>query len=254
MESEQIRETYMSFFEERGHLRVPSASLIPAADDPSVLLTTAGMQPFQPYFLGRETPPAPRLTSCQRCFRTPDIEEVGSTARHLTCFEMLGNFAFGDYFKQEAIDFAWELSLDGFGFDPDTIWVTVFGGDEELGLGPDTEAIELWKELGVPEERIVGLPRSENFWQAGASGPCGPCSELYLDRGEAFGGPDDRPGDDTDRFLEYWNLVSRPSTCTRTARSPTCRRRTSTPAWGSSGWRASCRTSARSTRPTCSRR
>ena len=197
----------MSFFEERGHLRVPSASLIPAADDPSVLLTTAGMQPFQPYFLGRETPPAPRLTSCQRCFRTPDIEEVGSTARHLTCFEMLGNFAFGDYFKREAIAFAWELSLGGFGFDPEELWITVFGGDEELGLGPDTEAIELWKEQGVPEERIVLLPRSENFWQAGSKGPCGPCSELYIDRGEAFGGPDDRPGDDTDRFLEYWNLV-----------------------------------------------
>jgi alanyl-tRNA synthetase len=207
MESEQIRETYMSFFEERGHLRVPSASLIPAADDPSVLLTTAGMQPFQPYFLGREAPPAARLTSCQRCFRTPDIEEVGSTARHLTCFEMLGNFAFGDYFKQEAIDFAWELSLDGFGFDPATIWVTVFGGDEELGLGPDTEAIEIWKQRGVPEERIVMLPRSENFWQAGSKGPCGPSSELYIDRGESFGGPADRPGDDTDRFLEYWNLV-----------------------------------------------
>ena len=134
---------------------MPSASLIPASDDPSVLLTTAGMQPFQPYFLGRETPPAPRLTSSQRCFRTPDIEEVGNTARHLTCFEMLGNFSFGDYFKREAIDFAWELSLEGFGFDPEQIWITVFGGDEELGLGPDTEAIELWRERGVPEERIV---------------------------------------------------------------------------------------------------
>ncbi|GIK77356.1 MAG: alanine--tRNA ligase [Actinomycetes bacterium] len=207
MDSEQIRETYLSFFEEREHLRVPSASLIPAADDPSVLLTTAGMQPFQPYFLGREQPPAPRLTSCQRCFRTPDIESVGSTARHLTCFEMLGNFAFGDYFKREAIDFAWELSLDGFGFDPERLWVTVFGGDEELGLGPDTEAIELWRERGVPAERIVELPRSENFWQAGESGPCGPCSELYIDRGPGHGGPDERPGDDGDRFLEYWNLV-----------------------------------------------
>jgi len=205
--SEAIRETYLSFFEERGHLRVPSASLIPASDDPSVLLTTAGMQPFQPYYLGRETPPAPRLTSCQRCFRTPDIDEVGNTARHLTCFEMLGNFAFGDYFKEEAIAFAWELSLGAFGFDPEQLWATVFGGDEELGLGPDTEAIELWKQQGVPEERIVLLPRSENFWQAGTKGPCGPCSELYIDRGEAFGGPDDRPGDDSDRFLEYWNLV-----------------------------------------------
>ncbi len=207
MNSEAIRETYLAYFEERGHLRIPSASLIPASDDPSVLLTTAGMQPLQPYYLGRETPPAPRLTSSQRCFRTPDIDEVGNTTRHLTCFEMLGNFAFDDYFKREAIGFAWELSLGAFGFDPEQLWATVFGGDEELGLGPDTEAIELWKELGVPAERIVELPRSENFWQAGTKGPCGPCSELYIDRGEAYGGPDDRPGDDSDRFLEYWNLV-----------------------------------------------
>jgi alanyl-tRNA synthetase len=120
---------------------------------------------------------------------------------------MLGNFAFGDYFKREAIDFAWELSLDGFGFDPDELWVTVFGGDEELGLGPDAEAIELWRERGVPAERIVELPRAENFWQAGDRGPCGPCSELYIDRGPDHGGPDERPGDDSDRFLEYWNLV-----------------------------------------------
>jgi alanyl-tRNA synthetase len=147
------------------------------------------------------------MCSSQRCFRTPDIEEVGNTARHLTNFEMLGNFSFGDYFKREAIAMAWELSTEGFGFDPERIWITVFEGDEELGLGPDEEAIEIWKELGVPAERIVGLPRKENFWQAGNSGPCGPCSELYLDRGEGFGSADDRPGDDTDRFLEYWNLV-----------------------------------------------
>jgi alanyl-tRNA synthetase len=205
--SAEIRETYLSFFEGRDHMRRPSASLIPAPADTSTLLTVAGMQPFQPYFLGLEQPPAPRLASSQRCFRTPDIEEVGNTARHLTNFEMLGNFSFGDYFKAEAIEFAWELSREGFGFDPERIWITVFAGDEELGLGPDTEAIELWRALGVPEERIVRLPRSENFWQAGASGPCGPCSELYIDRGEAFGGPEERPGDDTDRYLEYWNLV-----------------------------------------------
>ncbi len=197
----------MSYFEERGHLRVRSASLIPASDDPSVLLTTAGMQPFQPYFLGREEPPRSRLTSCQRCFRTPDIDEVGSTARHLTCFEMLGNFSFADYFKEEAIAFAWELSLAGFGFAPEELWVTVFGGDQELGLGADEEAIELWKAQGVPEERIVRLPRAENFWQAGNTGPCGPCSELYVDRGLDFGSESDLPGDDSDRFLEFWNLV-----------------------------------------------
>ncbi len=207
MNSAEIRETYLSFFERHEHVRQPSASLVPPPSDTSTLLTVAGMQPFQPYFLGREQPPAPRLASSQRCFRTPDIEEVGNTARHLTNFEMLGNFSFGDYFKEEAIAFAWELSREGFGFDPERIWITVFGGDEDLGLGPDEEAVELWRAQGVPEERIVRLPRSENFWQAGASGPCGPCSELYLDRGPDHGGPDDRPGDDTDRYLEYWNLV-----------------------------------------------
>jgi alanyl-tRNA synthetase len=204
---DEIRKTYLSFFEERGHRIVPSASLIPPVHDPSVLLTTAGMQPFKPYFLGQEKPPAPRLTDVQRCFRTTDIEEVGNTARHLTFFEMLGNWSFGDYFKEQSIPWGWELSTEGFGFDPEKIWVTVFEGDEELGLGPDTEAIEIWRKAGVPEERIVLLPRSENFWQAGPTGPCGPCSELYLDRGESFGGPDDRPGDDTDRFVEYWNHV-----------------------------------------------
>jgi alanyl-tRNA synthetase len=207
MRSDEIRETFLRYFEERGHLRRPSASLVPSVHDPSVLLTTAGMQPLKPYFLGEEEPPSPRLTTCQRCFRTTDIEEVGKTARHLTFFEMLGNFSIGDYFKREAIEFGWELSTVGFGLDPDRIWISVFAGDEELGLGPDEEAIGLWREVGVPEERIVHLPRSENFWQAGPAGPCGPCAEMYLDRGEDFGGRDDLPGDDTERFLEYWNLV-----------------------------------------------
>ena len=186
---------------------MPSASLVPSVHDPSVLLTTAGMQPFKPYFLGREQPPAPRLADVQKCFRTTDIEEVGKTARHLTFFEMLGNWSFGDYFKAESIPWGWELSTEGFGMDPERIWVTVFGGDEELGLGPDEEAIEIWRSVGMPEERIVLLGRADNFWQAGPTGPCGPCSELYLDRGEEFGGPDERPGDDTDRFLEFWNHV-----------------------------------------------
>ena len=207
MKAEEIRKTYLTFFEERGHRIVPSASLVPSVHDPSVLLTTAGMQPFKPYFLGREKPPAPRLADVQRCFRTTDIEEVGNTARHLTFFEMLGNWSFGDYFKEESIPWGWELSVEGFGFDPEQIWVTVFQGDEELGLGPDTEAIEIWRGVGVPDERIVQLPRSENFWQAGPTGPCGPCSEMYLDRGVEFGGAHDRPGDDTDRFVEYWNHV-----------------------------------------------
>jgi alanyl-tRNA synthetase len=202
-----IRERFLSFFEQGDHLRVPSASLVPPAHDRSVLLTTAGMQPFKPYFRGDEQPPHPRLTSCQKVFRTPDIEEVGTTARHLTFFEMLGNFSFGDYFKQGAAEYAWELSTQGFGLDPERIWVTVFGGDPELGLGPDEEAIAVWQGIGVPDERIVQLGRADNFWQAGPVGPCGPCSELYYDRGPAFGPDSDRPGDDTERFLEFWNLV-----------------------------------------------
>jgi alanyl-tRNA synthetase len=207
MTADEIRKTYLSFFEERGHRIVPSASLVPSVHDPSVLLTTAGMQPFRPYFLGQEKPPAPRLADVQRCFRTTDIDEVGNTARHLTFFEMLGNWSFGDYFKEESIPWGWELSTQGFGFDPELIWVTVFAGDDELGLGPDQEAIEIWRGVGVPDERIVQLPREENFWQGGPTGPCGPCSELYLDRGVEFGSEDDRPGDDTDRFVEYWNHV-----------------------------------------------
>src|SRR5215204_1926609 len=207
MQTGEIRERFLSFFEERGHRRMPSASLVPPTYDPSVLLTTAGMQPFKPFFRGEEEPPSRRLTSCQKCFRTPDIEEVGTTARHLTFFEMLGNFSVGDYFKDRAVRYALELSTEGFGLAEQDIWITVFGGDDELGVGPDEEAIEQWRAVGIPEERIVRLGRADNFWQAGPAGPCGPCSELYLDRGVEFGGPDDRPGDDTDRFLEYWNLV-----------------------------------------------
>ncbi|MBA2439777.1 MAG: alanine--tRNA ligase, partial [Thermoleophilaceae bacterium] len=207
METAQIRERYLSFFEERGHRRIPSAPIVPASYDPSVLLTTAGMQPFKPYFRGEEEPPARRLTSVQKCFRSTDIENVGLTARHLTFFEMLGNFSVGDYFKRGAVEYAWELSTQGFGFDPERIWITVFGGDEQLGLGPDEEAIACWRAIGVPEGRIVRLGREDNFWQSGPTGPCGPCSELYLDRGLEFGLEEDRPGDDSERHLEYWNLV-----------------------------------------------
>src|SRR5215218_10218375 len=207
MKAAEIRERFMSFFETNGHLRVPSASLVPSRYDPTVLLTTAGMQPFKPYFRGEEEPPSRRLTSCQKCFRTTDIVNVGMTQRHLTFFEMLGNFSIGDYFKEGAVEYALELSTEGFGFDPERIWISVFGGDERLGLGPDEEAIACWRSVGVPDERIVLLGRDDNFWQSGPTGPCGPCSELYLDRGLDFGGPDDRPGDDTERFLEFWNLV-----------------------------------------------
>ena len=205
--SDEIRETFLRFFAEQGSRRLASASLVPAQHDPSVMLTTAGMHPLKPYFLGADTPPATRLTSCQKCFRTPDIDNVGVTARHLTFFEMLGNFSIGDYFKREAIAFAWDLTTNGFGFDPEKVFVTVFGGDEALGLGPDTESIEFWLEVGVPRERIVELGREDNFWQAGPNGPCGPCTELYLDRGPDYGDAQ-KPGDDeSDRFMEFWNLV-----------------------------------------------
>ena len=210
MRAAEIRERFLSFFERNGHLRVPSASLVPSSYDPTVLLTTAGMQPFKPYFRGEEEPPSRRLSSCQKSFRTVDIEVVGTTLRHLTFFEMLGNFSVGDYFKEQAVAFALDLSTSkehGFGLDFDDIWITVFGGDEGLGLGPDEEAIEHWRAVGVPDERIVRLGTDDNFWQSGPTGPCGPCSELYLDRGPEFGPDTDRPGDDTERFLEFWNLV-----------------------------------------------
>jgi alanyl-tRNA synthetase len=205
MTSDEIRSTFIEFFEQHDHLRLPSASLIP--NDPSVLFTIAGMVPLKPYFVGTEPPPHRRATTCQKTFRTVDIEIVGTTTRHLTFFEMLGNFSFGDYFKRAAVQFAWDLSLQGFGFRAEDIWITVFAGDDELGLGPDQEAIEAWLEVGVPRDRIVECARSENFWQMGPTGPCGPCSELYLDRGVALGKPDDLPGGDNERFLEYWNLV-----------------------------------------------
>ena len=254
MRSDEIRSTFTAFFEERGHLRLSSASLIPLELDPSALFTVAGMHPLKPYFLGAEPPPRPRITTCQKVFRTPDIEIIGTTTRHLTFFEMLGNFSFGDYFKSDAVRFAWDLSRDGFGFRERDIWITVFGGDDELGLGPDEEAIEAWREVGVPRERIVECPRAENFWQVGPTGPCGPCSELYLDRGLEFGKPDDLPGGDNERFLEYWNLVfmqfdQNPANTLRR-----CPQRTSTPGSVSTAWRRSCRTSRACSRPISSRR
>src|SRR4051812_43818018 len=182
-----LREGYLSFFESKEHLREPSAPLVPPPEDPSTLLIIAGMQPLKPYFLGVREPPAPLLTTVQKVFRTPDIDEVGLTARHLTFFQMLGNFSFGQYFKDGAVDLAWEFVTGHMGFDPERLWATVFAGDPELGLGEDEVAVAAWERVGIPRERIVGLPRSENFWQAGATGPCGPCSELYYDRGLEHG-------------------------------------------------------------------
>jgi alanyl-tRNA synthetase len=206
----ELREGFLAFFEEKGHLRCPSASLVPRADDRSTLLTTAGMQPQMPYFLGREPPPAPLTTTVQKCFRTPDIDEVGLDGHHLTFFEMLGNFSFGQYFKEGAIDLATEFVTERMGLEWDRVWVSVHAGDPALGLGPDEVAIEHWKRVGMPAERIVPLPTSENFWSVGGPGPCGPDSELYYDWGpeHGCGEPDCAPGcTRCERFLEFWNLV-----------------------------------------------
>ncbi len=205
----EIREGYLSFFEEKGHLRCPSYSLIPRADDRSTLYISAGMQPQMPFFLGREAPPAPLTTTAQKVFRTPDIDEVGLDTYHLTFFEMLGNFSFGQYFKEGAIAFATEFVTERLGLDWDRLWVTVHAGDPELKLGPDEVAIDLWRKIGMPAERIVPLPSSENFWSVGGPGPCGPDSEIYYDWGAEVGCAEGcRPGcSRCERFLEFWNLV-----------------------------------------------
>jgi alanyl-tRNA synthetase len=208
--SAEIREGFLSFFEAKGHLRCPSYPLIPRPGDHSTLLTTAGMQPQMPFFLGREAPPAPLTTTAQKCFRTVDIDEVGLDTYHLTFFEMLGNFSFGQYFKEGAVEYAAEFIRDRLKLDWDRIWVSVHAGDPELGLGPDETAIELWEKAGIPPERIVRLPSSENFWSVGGPGPCGPDSELYWDWGEeaGCGEADCEPGcTRCERFLEFWNLV-----------------------------------------------
>jgi alanyl-tRNA synthetase len=202
----QIRREFAEFFVARGHATPPPAALVPAGD-PSVLFTTAGMQQFKPYYLGVETPPAGRLTTCQRCFRTSDIENVGKTARHLTFFEMLGNFSIGDYFKTETIAWALEFS-SRLGVDLDRVKVSVFGGDEQVPV--DEESIALWRSHGFGDERIVHLGRGDNFWgPAGPTGPCGPCSELYYDMGPEVGcgRSSCEPGCDCDRWMEFWNLV-----------------------------------------------
>ena len=211
----ELREGFLSFFEEREHRRFPSWPLTPPPDDPSTLFISAGMQPLKPYFSGAKQPPAPRFTTVQKVLRAggkaTDLDEVGLTSRHASMFEMLGNFSFGDYFKDGAIDFAWAFVTEHMRLDPDRIWPTVFAGDPGLGLEEDAAAIAGWQRIGVPRERIVGLPRSENFWgPAGETGPCGPCSELNYDRGaeHGCGEPDCAPGcERCERFLEFWNLV-----------------------------------------------
>ena len=196
----ELREKYLSFFESKGHTRLPSFSLVPQGDK-SLLLINSGMAPLKKYFLGQAVPPNTRVTTCQKCIRTPDIERVGQTARHGTYFEMLGNFSFGDYFKIEAITWAWEFFTKVLEMPADKLYVSVFENDDE--------AYGMWtKQIGVAEDHMVRLGREDNFWEHG-SGPCGPCSEIYFDRGpeKGCGKPDCHVGCDCDRYVEVWNLV-----------------------------------------------
>jgi alanyl-tRNA synthetase len=202
MKTAEIKRRYLAHFEANGHTVVPSAPL-PAIDDPNLLFINAGMVQFVPYFLGQRTPPFARAVSVQKCIRTPDIDEVGKTSRHGTFFQMNGNFSFGDYFKEGAVELAWELSTKsvaegGFGLDAERIWPTVYLDDDE--------AFELWRGIGVPVEHIVRRGKKDNYWSMGIPGPAGPCSELFYDRGPEYG-KDGGPEVDEDRFMEYWNLV-----------------------------------------------
>ncbi|MGN1133681.1 MAG: alanine--tRNA ligase, partial [Oscillospiraceae bacterium] len=197
----EIREAYLKFFESKEHLRVKSFPLVPRNDN-SLLLINAGMAPLKPYFTGQEEPPRRRMTDCQKCIRTGDIENVGKTARHGTFFEMLGNWSFGDYFKKEAIEWAWEFCTKILEIPEERLYVTVYEDDDE--------AEKIWHEdIGLPMEKIFRMGKEDNFWEAGIDGPCGPCSEIYYDRGEEFGcgKPGCTVGCDCDRYMEFWNLV-----------------------------------------------
>jgi alanyl-tRNA synthetase len=235
MQTAEIRRRFLAHFERNGHTLVPSVPL--PFPDPNLLFVNAGMVPFAPYFTGQQTAPYARAVSVQKCIRTLDIEEVGKTSRHGTFFQMCGNFSFGDYFKAGAIDLAWSLLTDpvadgGFGLDPERIWPTVYLDDDE--------AVSLWRGIGLPDERIQRRGKKDNFWSMGIPGPCGPCSEIFYDRGAQYG-PDGGPVVDEDRFVEIWNLVFMqnlrgPAAPRRTSRSSaSCRPRASTPAWASSG-------------------
>ena len=196
----ELREKFLSFYETKEHLRLPSFSLVPQGDK-SLLLINAGMSPMKKYFTGEITPPSNRVTTCQKCIRTPDIENVGKTARHGTYFEMLGNFSFGDYFKREAISWAWEFCTKIMKMDPERLYISVYLDDDE--------AYDIWtKEIGIDESHMVRFGKADNFWEHGA-GPCGPCSEIYYDRGEKYGcgSPDCKVGCECDRYVEFWNLV-----------------------------------------------
>jgi alanyl-tRNA synthetase len=221
MEANELRRSFLRFFEERGHTVVPSASLIP--HDPTLLFTVAGMVPFKPFFVGDETPPYTRAVSVQKCVRAGgkhnDLDEIGRSARHLSFFEMLGNFSFGDYFKPEAIPWAWELVTEVLGLDPERLWVTVHVDDDE--------AAAIWTEaVGVSPERVQRLDE-DNFWRMADVGPCGPSSEIFWDNGEAYGEAGGPAHGSDRRFIEIWNLVFMQfedrADGTRVARWPCCR-------------------------------
>ncbi len=200
MKSSEIRDLFLHFFKEKEHLILPSFPLVPQ-NDPTLLLIGAGMAPLKPYFTGEKQPPSTRIATCQKCVRTPDIEKVGITARHATFFEMLGNFSFGDYFKKEAIAWAWELMTEGYAFPEERLFVSIYEEDDE--------SFAIWRnDMGLPEEKIFRLGKEDNFWEIGP-GPCGPCSEIYYDRGSKYGcdSPNCTVGCDCDRYLEVWNLV-----------------------------------------------
>ena len=196
----EIRKMFLEFFESKGHIVHESFSLVPEKDK-SLLLINSGMAPLKPYFSGLETPPGKRMTTCQKCIRTGDIENIGYTDRHGTFFEMLGNFSFGDYFKEQSLEWGWEFITKWLKLPKERVWATVYQDDDE--------AYALWRDkIGMPEERIVRLGKDDNFWEIGI-GPCGPCSEIYFDRGPEYGcgSPDCKPGCDCDRYIEFWNHV-----------------------------------------------
>ena len=218
-----LRETFLAFYESKGHLRLPSFSLVPQ-NDKSLLLINSGMAPMKKFFTGEVTPPRKRVTTCQKCIRTPDIERVGKTARHGTYFEMLGNFSFGDYFKHEATAWAWEFCTQVLELPVDRLWVSIYEDDDQ--------AFDIWtKEVGVDPARIVRLGKEDNFWEHG-SGPCGPCSEIYFDRGEAA---------TATAMSSSGTWCSPSSTTTAKGITPPWSIPTSTPAWAWNAWPASCR-------------
>jgi len=206
MHHKDIKRIFFEFYRRHGHKQTPDVSLIPAEHDPSALFTNSGMHPLKPYFLGLQKPPAKRLYNIQKCVRTGDIDDVGNDGRHLTFFFMLGNWSVGDYWKQEAFSMAYDLLVNGYKMNPKKLWASVFKGDKKLGIPKDEESARIWKKIGIPGEKIVALGMEDNFWAGGATGPCGPTSEVHYDLGKSVScGKNCKPGCNCDRFCEVWN-------------------------------------------------